>query len=149
MIVYGFGEKDIHLVGVILAALDMEDITSMGITDPSGEKYHPDDWGSDDGVTKKKAGHWLTIWVHITKAALRNLIITMDPLVAWNEIKHCEYTVKFLGGERNKPRDDHGVLSLAMGSPGGRRLLGTKVPGGIPEPNTGGCTRSAAGHGDC
>jgi hypothetical protein len=39
----------------------------------------------------------------------------MDPLVAWNQIKHCEYTVKFLGGERNKPSDDHSVLSFALG----------------------------------
>jgi hypothetical protein len=60
MTVRGFGEKDIHLVGVILAAkgyyaLDMRDIAHMaGIKDPNGEKYHADDWGSDDGVTKKE-----------------------------------------------------------------------------------------------
>jgi hypothetical protein len=46
MIVHGFGEKDIHLVGVILAAkgyysLNMRDITSMGIPNPGGEKYRP------------------------------------------------------------------------------------------------------------
>jgi hypothetical protein len=39
----------------------------------------------------------------------------MDPLVAWNQIEHCEHTVKFLGGERNKPSDDHGVLAFALG----------------------------------
>jgi hypothetical protein len=85
MTVHGFGEKDVHLVGVILAAkgyytLNMRDIAHMGIKDPGGDKHHPDDWGSNDGVTKKKAEHWLTTWIHITKAALRNLSITMDPL---------------------------------------------------------------------
>jgi hypothetical protein len=120
MAVHGFGEKDIHLVGVILAAkghytLNMRYTAPMGMQDLGGEKYHPGDWGSNDGVTKKKAEHWLAVRIHTTKAALRNLIIAMDPLVAWNEVKHCEHTVKFLGGERNKPRDDHGVLSFAMG----------------------------------
>jgi hypothetical protein len=44
-----------------------------------------------------------------------HFIIAMDPLVAWNQIKHCEHAVKFLGGERNKPRGDHGVIPFAMG----------------------------------
>jgi hypothetical protein len=155
MIAHGFGEKDVHLVGIILAAksyytLDMRDIVSMGIQDPGGEKYHAGDWGSNDGVTKKKAEHWLAVRTHTTKTALRNLIITMDPLVAWNEIKHCEHTVKFLGGERNKPRGDHSVLSSAMGrAPVGGGSLGTKLSGGIPEPSTGDCTRGAADHGNC
>jgi hypothetical protein len=47
VIVHGFGEKDIHLVGVILAAkgycaLNMRDIAPMGILDPGGEKRHQD-----------------------------------------------------------------------------------------------------------
>jgi hypothetical protein len=47
MVVNGFGGKDIHLVGAILAAkdhyaLDMRDSASMGIPDPGGEKYHQD-----------------------------------------------------------------------------------------------------------
>jgi hypothetical protein len=62
-------------------------------------------------MSKNKAEYWLTAHslgtrVHITKAALRNLIIAMGPLEAWNQIKHCEYTVKFLGGGRNKPSDE-------------------------------------------
>jgi hypothetical protein len=49
MVVYGFGDKDFHLIRVILAAsghyaLNMRDITSMGIPDPEGEKCHRDDW---------------------------------------------------------------------------------------------------------
>jgi hypothetical protein len=63
-----------------------------GNTGPGRRKYHQDDWGSNDGVTKKKAEHWIPIWVHILKAALRNAITTiiMDPIAAWNQIKHCE-----------------------------------------------------------
>jgi hypothetical protein len=74
--------------------------------------YHQDDWGSNDGMSKNKAEYWLTVWVHITKATL---VITTDPLEAWNQIKHCEYTVKFLGGGRNKPSENHGVLTPALG----------------------------------
>jgi hypothetical protein len=59
MMAHGFGEKDIHLVGVILVtkghyALDMRGIASMGRPGPGREKYHQDDRGSNDGVTKKK-----------------------------------------------------------------------------------------------
>jgi hypothetical protein len=59
MVVHGFGEKDIHLVGAILVtkghyALDMRDIAPMGSPGPGGEKYHRDGRGSDDGVAKKK-----------------------------------------------------------------------------------------------
>jgi hypothetical protein len=69
MIVHGFGEKDIHLVRIILAAkgyctLDMRELAAMGILDPCGEKYHQGDWGSNDGVSKKKSEYWTTIWVH-------------------------------------------------------------------------------------
>jgi hypothetical protein len=65
MVVRGYGDKDIQLVGVILAAkgvyaLDMRDTAPMGIPDPDGDKYHRDDWGSNDGVTKKKSGHRVT-----------------------------------------------------------------------------------------
>jgi hypothetical protein len=35
--------------------------------------------------------------------------------VAWEKIQHCDYAVKFLGGEQAKPREDHGVISFAMG----------------------------------
>jgi hypothetical protein len=87
----------------------------MGMPVPGGKKYRPGDWGSNDGMSKNKAEYWLTVWIHITKAALRNLIITMDPLEAWNQIKHCEYTAKFLGGARNKPSEHHGVLTFALG----------------------------------
>ena len=59
MMAHGFVEKDIHLVGVILVtkghyAQDMRGIASMGRPGPGGEKYHQDDRGSNDGVTKKK-----------------------------------------------------------------------------------------------
>jgi hypothetical protein len=65
VIVHGFGEKDIHVVGVILAAkgyytLNMRDIAHMGVTVPGDKKYHPDDWGSNDGKFKNKAEYWLT-----------------------------------------------------------------------------------------
>ena len=89
----------------------------MGMPVPGGKKYRPGDWGSNDGMSKNKAEYWLTVWIHITRAALRNLIIAMCPLEAWNQIKHCEYTVKFLGGVRNKPSENHGVLTFALGSP--------------------------------
>jgi hypothetical protein len=77
-------------VRVVLAAkgiyaLDMRDIASMGVPDPGGDKYHQDDWTSNDGVTKREAGHWLGIWVHIARALLRNIIIAMDPLVSGME----------------------------------------------------------------
>ena len=52
---------------------------------------------------------------HTSKAAHRNLNITMDPLEAWNQIKDCEDTVKFLGGERAKPSEHHGALTFALG----------------------------------
>jgi hypothetical protein len=52
----------------------------------------------------------------------------MCPLEAWNEIKHCEHAVKFLGGERNKPRDDHAIVTFALGRAlRGRRRLGAQV----------------------
>jgi hypothetical protein len=59
MTVHGFGEKDIHLVRVILATkgyctLDMRYIASMGLPVPGDKKYHPDDWGSNDGKSKNK-----------------------------------------------------------------------------------------------
>ena len=67
MMVHGYGEKDIHLVRVVLAAkgiyaLDMRDIASMGVPDPKGEKYHRDDWKSNDGVRKDVSQHWVTIY---------------------------------------------------------------------------------------
>jgi hypothetical protein len=34
-------------------------------------------WGSNDGVTKKKAEHWLATWVHITRALHRNITIAI------------------------------------------------------------------------
>ena len=70
----------------------------MGIPDPEGKKYHRDDWKSNDGVRKDVTQHWVTVWVHITKALLKNIILAMDPLVAWKQIEHCEHTVNFLGG---------------------------------------------------
>jgi hypothetical protein len=112
MTAHGFGEKDIQVVGVILAAngyytLNMRDIAAMGVTAPGDKKYHPGDWGtcwgSNDGKFKKKAEYWLTVWVHTSKAARRNLGITMNPLGAWDKIKDCEDTVNFLGGARAKP----------------------------------------------
>ena len=59
MIVYGPGEKDIREVRIILAAkgyftLNMRDIADMGVLPPGGKKYHPDDWGSNDGKSKKR-----------------------------------------------------------------------------------------------
>jgi hypothetical protein len=95
MVVHGYGDKDICLVGLILAAkghcaLNTRDIASMGIPDPGGEKYHQNGWGSNDGLTKKKAEHWVATWVHITKALNRNTTTAMGPFVAWNQIKHCE-----------------------------------------------------------
>jgi hypothetical protein len=39
----------------------------------------------------------------------------MDPLEAWNQIKDCEDTVKFLGGERAKPGEQYGALTFALG----------------------------------
>jgi hypothetical protein len=62
MVVHGFEDKDIHLLGVILAvnghyALDMRDTAAMGIQDPSGKRYHRDDWKSNDGVKKVLAEH--------------------------------------------------------------------------------------------
>ena len=81
----------------------------MGIPDPEGKKYHRDDWKSNDGVRKDATQHWVTVWVHTTKALLKNIILAMDPLVAWKKIEHCEHTVNFLGGKRAKPRGDHGV----------------------------------------
>jgi hypothetical protein len=74
-----------------------------------------DDWKSNDGVRKDVTQHWVTVWVHITKALLKNIILAMDPLVAWKQIEHCEHTVNFLGGKRAKPRGDRGVISFAMG----------------------------------
>ena len=69
MVVYGLGGKDIKAVGVILAAkgyftLNMRDIADMGVMPPGLQKYHPDDWGSNDGKHKKKSEYWLTVWVH-------------------------------------------------------------------------------------
>jgi hypothetical protein len=63
MVVYGFGEKDIQVVGVILAAkgyftLNMRDIADMGVKPPGDKKYHPDDWGSNDEKHKKKSEYW-------------------------------------------------------------------------------------------
>jgi hypothetical protein len=108
----------------------------MGIPDPEGKKYHRDDWKSNDGVRKDATQHWVTVWVHTTKALLKNIILAMDPLVAWKKIEHCEHTVNFLGGKRAKPRGDHGVISFAMGRSAeaqcGRRLLGTEVPDSTP-----------------
>jgi hypothetical protein len=120
VVVHGFGDKDMHLIGAILAAnghyaLDMRDIASMGILDPKGKKYHRDDWKSNDGVGKDVTQHWVTVWAHTTKALLKNVILAMDPLVAWGKIQHCEYAVKFLGGKRAKPRGGHGVITFAMG----------------------------------
>ena len=62
----------------------------------------------------------------------------MGPLVAWEKIQHCEYTVKFLGGERNKPRGDHGVISFAMGrSPVGEGSWEPRFPAAHLDPTLG------------
>jgi hypothetical protein len=130
MAVRGFGDKDIHLMGVILAAnghyaLDMRDIAAMGIQDPSGKKYHWGDWRPNDGAKKDVAEHWLTTWVHITKALLRNTIIAMDPLVAWEKIQHCGYAVKFLGEERaNQAEGRRRIERLASAEKGALREIG-------------------------
>jgi hypothetical protein len=114
MVVHGFGDKDFHLIRAIFA-LNMRDIASMGIPDPQGKIYHRDDWKSNDGVRKDVTQHWVTVWVHTTRALLKNITLAVDPLVAWKKIEHCEHTVNFLGGKRAKPRGDHGVISFAMG----------------------------------
>jgi hypothetical protein len=120
MIVCGLGDKDIREVRIILAAngyftLNMRDIADMGVVPLGRKKFHPDDWKFNDGKSKTKTKHWLTVWIHTSKAALRNHNITMDPLVAWNQIKDCADTVKFLGGERAKPGKHHGDLTFALG----------------------------------
>jgi hypothetical protein len=48
MATHGFGDKDIHLVGVIVVtkghyALNMRNIASRGRPGPGGETYHQDD----------------------------------------------------------------------------------------------------------
>jgi hypothetical protein len=60
MAVHGFGEKDIHLVGVIVVtkghyARDVRYVASRGRPGQGGVKYHQDDRGPNDGVAKKKA----------------------------------------------------------------------------------------------
>jgi hypothetical protein len=59
MAVHGFGEKDIHLVGVIVGtkghyARNMRDIASRGRPGPGGVKYHQDDRGPNDGVYTRR-----------------------------------------------------------------------------------------------
>jgi hypothetical protein len=69
LVVYGLGEKNIRVAGIILAAkgyvtLDMRDIaniiwewsrrTSESFTRVTG------DWGSNDGKHKTKSEYWLT-----------------------------------------------------------------------------------------
>jgi hypothetical protein len=120
MVVYGLGEKNIRVARTILAAkgyftLNMRDIADMGVEPPGLEKFHPGDWGSNDGKFKTKTEYWLTVWIHTSKAARRNHNFTMDPLEAWNQIKDCEHTVKFLGGERAKPGKQYGALTFALG----------------------------------
>ena len=159
VVVYGFGEKDIKAVRAILAAkgyftLNMRDIADMGVTPPDLQKYHPDDWGSNDGKHKKKSEYRITVWIHTSKAARRNLNTTMDPLEAWNQIKGCEDTVKFLGGERAKPGEHRAPRcpDIRTGqSPGGRRWVGTKLPGSILASDIGdyGWTGQQSGSGFC
>ena len=62
MVVYGRGEKNIREVRAILAAngyftLNMRDLADMGVVPPGREKYHPGDWGSNDGKSKTKTEH--------------------------------------------------------------------------------------------
>ena len=61
MVVHGFGEKDVHLVGVIVVAkghcaLDMRHIVSMGRPGPGGEKYHQDDRQGTERWSGEKEG---------------------------------------------------------------------------------------------
>jgi hypothetical protein len=78
MVVCGLGEKNIRAARIMLAAkgyftLNMRDIADMGVEPPDLGNFHPDDWGSNDGKHKTKSGYWLTVWIHTSKAARRNL----------------------------------------------------------------------------
>jgi hypothetical protein len=62
-VVHGFGDKEFHLIRVIVAAnghyaLNMRDITSMKIPDPEGKKYHRDDGNltTEQGKTSRNIG---------------------------------------------------------------------------------------------
>ena len=48
---------------------------------PDLKKFHPGDWGSNDGKHKKKSEYWITVWIHTSKAARRNL--KLDQCKTW------------------------------------------------------------------
>ena len=75
----------------------------------------------------------------------------MGPLEAWNQIKDCADTVKFLGGERAKAGEALRSPGIFTGqSTGGRRCwVGAVIPGSIIAPDIGDSTRGTAVHGDC
>jgi hypothetical protein len=122
--VYGLGEKDIRVARTILAAKgyftlntrDIADGYGSGAAGPPLEKFHPDDWGSNDGKHKtSKSEYWLAVRIHTSKASRRNHNFTMSALGAWNQIEDCEDTVIFFGGERAKPGEQCGTLTFALG----------------------------------
>jgi hypothetical protein len=150
MVVHGFGDKDFHQIRVILAANGhYGDIASMGIPDPEGKTYLRDNWNSNDGVKKDATQHWVTVWVHTTKALFKNIILAMDPLEAWKKIENCEHTVNFLGGKSAKPRGEQGVISFAMGrSPVGEGSWEPRFLTAHLEVSAGGGTWEAAEYGN-
>jgi hypothetical protein len=114
MVVYGLGEKNIRVARTILAAkgyftLNMRDIADMGVEPPDLGKFHPDDWGSNDGKHKTKSEYWLTVWIHTSKKGC-----TQEPQLHHGPSGGLE-SVKFLGGERAKPGEQYGALTFALG----------------------------------
>jgi hypothetical protein len=109
MVVYNLGEKDIQTVRVILVsygiyAANMMDIDAMGISDPEGHFRHIDDWRSNDGRTEPRAAAYCSVWVFEDQASHRNITYEIDPLEAWKKNADSPQIVKFLGGERFKPK---------------------------------------------
>jgi hypothetical protein len=122
MAIYNVGERDIGAVRVMLAsfgifAADMMDIDAVGIPDPEGHTRHIDDWRSNDGRKKSKAGSYCPIWGFKDQATYRNMVYEGDPLGVGSAKKNGGdlQIVKFLGGGRCKPGPNQGVAQLVIG----------------------------------
>ena len=98
-------------------AANMMDIDAMEIPDPEGHSRHTDDRRSDDGKTEYKASAYCTVRAQsgflrtrCHKGTLHTKLIHR----LWKKIADSPQIVKFLGGERCKPKPNIGAIQVVL-----------------------------------